>query len=410
MLREFINNTFFYYFLFALVFGLLLYGTLGFDGIDEICALLLLIFFIHTIFKTSEWYVDKSFLITLGIFLLYLFYSFYIGSNTKKAIISDFIIQFKPYLAFFAVYYLKPTFTNNQKSLLRIICMAFWFLLLMLGISSLFIYKPIEHIMFHASFFAACVIALSVIYYYCGGDTKKDKWMFILMLSVGLFSTRSKFYGFYVLAVMLMFLSPHIKNIKINFKTILAGLIILAGIVLVGWQKLDLYFAISGDAEDIESGLLARMMLYATSIDVLKDYFPLGSGFASFASYSSGVYYSPLYAKYGIDKIWGMNSTDYSYIADTYYPCLAQFGVAGILLFCGFFFFIIRKAFLIFRGTEKPKNLIISLLIIGYFLIESIADATFTGHRGFFMMTILGLIFANRNEQISLNYLEKNKE
>ena len=410
MLQKFINNTFFYYFLFALVFGLLLYGTLGFDGIDEICAFLLLILFIHTIFSTNEWYIDKSFLITLGIFLFYLFYSFYIGSNTKKAIISDFIIQFKPYLAFFAVYYLKPIFTNNQKSLLRIICMAFWLLLLMLGIGSIFINNIIDKVMFHAAFFAACVIALSLIYYYCGEDTKKDKWMFILMLSVGLFSTRSKFYGFYVLAVMLMLLAPYVKNFKINFKTILAGLFILSGIILVGWQKLDLYFAISGDAEDIESGLLARMMLYATSIDILKDYYPFGSGFASFASYSSGVYYSPLYAKYGIDKIWGMNSTDYSYIADTYYPCLAQFGVVGILLFCSFFFFIIRKAFLIFRKTQKPKNLIISLLIIGYFLIESIADATFTGHRGFFMMTILGLIFANRNEQTSLNYLKKNEK
>lgn len=397
-LQEFINNTFFYYFLFALVFGLLLYGTLGFDGMDEICALLLLIFFGYVIFRTSDWYVDKSFLVTIGIFLFYLFYSLYIGSNTKKAILSDFIIQFKPYLSFFAVYYLKPAFSNNQKSVLRIICFIFWSVLLMLGILSLFRPMIIEDLMFHVAFFAACVIALSLIYYYCGGDTKKDKLIFILMLSVGLFSTRSKFYGFYMLSILLMLFSSHIKDLKINIKTISIALIILGAILLVGWQKLDLYFAISGDAEEVETGLLARMMLYTTSLEVLTDYFPFGSGFASFASYSSGVYYSPLYAKYGIDKIWGMNSSDYSYIADTYYPCLAQFGVVGILLFGGFFFFIIRKAFRIFKKTQKPKNLVISLLIIGYFLIESIADATFTGHRGLFMMMILGLVFADREE------------
>lgn len=402
MIRDFINNTFFYYFLFALVFGLLLYGTLGIDGMDEICALLLLVFFVYAIFQTSDWYVDKSFLVTLCIFLFYLFYSFYIGSNTKKAIVSDFIIQFKPYLSFFAVYYLKPSFNANQKSLLRIICAIFWSVLLLLGILSIFDNKIIDILMFHVAFYAACVIALSLIFYYCGGDTSKDKWIFILMLSVGLFSTRSKFYGFYVMSIMLMFLSPYIKDLKINFKTIMAGLVILAGIILVGWQKIDLYFAISGDVEDIESGLLARLTLYTTSFEVLQDYFPLGSGFASFASYSSGVYYSPLYAKYGIDKIWGMNSTDYSYIADTYYPCLAQFGVVGILLFCSFFFFIIRKAFMIFKKTQKPKNLVISLMIIGYFLIESIADATFTGHRGLFMMTILGLIFADRDTPSAL--------
>lgn len=396
-LQEFINKTFFKYLIFTLIFGLLLYGTIGFDGIDEICALILLVFFGYVVFKTDGWYINKSFLVILAVFLFYLCYSFYIGSNTKKAILSDFIIQFKPYLAFLAVYYLKPKFNDNQKSLLRIMSFTFWLLLLGLGILSLFILHIIDDLMFHVAFYAACVIALSFIFYYCGENTKKDRFIFILMLSAGLFSTRSKFYGFYFLALILTLYSPYIKNLKINAKTIIGFLIIVAGIVLVGWQKIDLYFAISGE-EDVETGLLARMMLYITSIDVLIDYFPFGSGFASFASYSSGVYYSPLYAKYGIDKIWGMNSTDYSYIADTYYPCLAQFGVIGILLFCGFFFYIARKAYFIFKGNQNPKNLVIALLIIGYFLIESIADATFTGHRGFFMMIILGLLFADRDD------------
>ena len=399
VLQEFINNTFFKYLIFTLIFGLLLYGTIGFDGIDEICALMLIVFFGYVIFKTEGWYVNKSFLVISAIFIFYLCYSFYIGSNTKKAIISDFIIQFKPYLAFFAVYYLKPRFSNNQKSILRIICFIFWLILLFLGVLSVFIPRIIDALMFHVAFFAASVIAVSFLFYYCRGNTKKDRLIFILMLSVGLFSTRSKFYGFYLLALILTLYSPYIKNLKINAKTIIAFLLIVAGLVLVGWQKLDLYFAISGDAEDVETGLLARMMLYVTSLDVLVDYFPFGSGFASFASYSSGVYYSPLYAKYGIDKIWGMNSVDYSYIADTYYPCLAQFGVVGILLFIYFFFFVAHKTYQIFKLNQNPKNLVIALLITGYFLIESIADATFTGHRGFFMMIILGLLFSDRAEK-----------
>lgn len=398
MLQEFINNTFFKYFNFTLIFGLLLYGTIGFDGADELCALMLLVLFGYTIFKTSDWYIDRAFLITLAIFLFYLCYSFYIGSNTKKAIISDFIIQLKPYLAFFAVYYMRPVFSDHQKSILRILCVLFWLLLLLLGVLTLFSPLIIESIMFHVAFYAACVIALSLIYLYCGNDTKKDKLIFILMLSAGLFSTRSKFYGFYMLAIMLLLFTPYIKNMKINLKTICIFIIIVGAIILVGWQKIDLYFALSGNAEDVETGLLARMMLYMTSIDILIDYFPFGSGFASFASYSSGVYYSDIYAKYGIDKVWGMNSSDYSYIADTYYPCLAQFGVVGILLFCGFFFFIARKSYLTFKHDHQQKNLIISFLIIGYLLIESVADASFTGHRGFFMMIILGLVLGERRK------------
>lgn len=406
MPQEFINSLFYKFFLFALLFGLLLYGTIGFDSIDEICAALLLVFFAVAVLKSENWQINKVFLITFGVFLFYLAYSIYINSNTKKAIVSDFIVQFKPYLAFFAVYYLKPVFSNNQKVILRLFCLTAWVVLLLLGVASLFDRFVIINVMFHPSFYAACVTALALIYLYCGEDSPKDKLVFLLMLSVGLFSTRSKFYGLYALAVMLIGISPYLKNVRINLKVIALALVGIAVIVVVGWQKIDLYFAISGQ-EDVEKGLLARVTLYMTTPEILKDYFPFGSGFASFASFYSGVYYSHTYVEYGIDKIWGMNSTNYSYIADTYYPCLAQFGLVGMILFAVFFFYLIRKSYLMFRKNLQTRYLIITTLIISYFLIESIADATFTGHRGFFMMMLLGLVFS---EQKAYTYPTKKVE
>lgn len=395
MSQEFINNIFYKFFLFSLIFGLLLYGTIGFDSMDEICAAILLVFFASAFFKSDSWQINKSFLVIFGIFLFYLFYSLYINSNTKTAIISDFIVQFKPYLAFFAVYYLKPIFNKNQKIILRSICIFFWFCLLLIGILSIADNYIIRNVMYHNSFYAACATALALIYLYCGEDSKKDKFIFILLLSVGLFSTRSKFYGLYALAVMLILFSPYLKNIKINFKTILLLIITLSVIIIVGWQKIDLYFAFSGE-EEIEKGLLARATLYMTTPEILRDYFPFGSGFASFASFYSGVYYSEIYAEYGIEKIYGINSSYYSFIADTYYPCLAQFGVIGMVLFIAFFFYLSRKSYLMFKQNFQIRYLIITTIIICYFLIESIADATFTGHRGFFMMMLLGLVFSEQ--------------
>jgi len=104
-------------------------------------------------------------------------------SNTKAAIITDFIIQFKPYLALFCVYSLRPHFSTifinhscdlkseypnninnkvahissiksnpivpyrskpnmrtNQKKILRIICVFFWLILLILACIEIF--KP----------------------------------------------------------------------------------------------------------------------------------------------------------------------------------------------------------------------------------------------------------------------------
>ena len=140
MIQDFINKQFFSLFVFTLIFGLLLYGTIGFDFIDEICATLLFILFGYSLFKSQEWLINKAFLTTIGVFLFYLCYSLCINSNTKAAIITDFIIQFKPYLALFCVYSLRPHFSTNQKKILRIICVFFWLILLILACIEIF--KP----------------------------------------------------------------------------------------------------------------------------------------------------------------------------------------------------------------------------------------------------------------------------
>jgi hypothetical protein len=388
------------FFVISLVFGLLLYGTIGYDGVDELCAFVLIIFFCYVVSGRRGWPMNKAFLVTLGIFLFYLCYSFYIGSNVNRAIVTDFIVQLKPYVAFFIVYQLCPLFDKNQKAKLRIICVAGWLILLFLGVLSLFKERIIFDAMYHVAYYYACVLALSLIWFFCSDNSRKDKFIFILMLSVGLFSTRSKFYGIYLLAIVLVLFASRIKYVKFNFKTVLSALVILTAIIIVGWQKIDLYFALSSETERVETDLLARLMLYMTSADVFMDYFPFGSGLGSFASYSSGVYYSDIYAKYGIEKIYGMNSSDYSYIADTYYPCLAQFGVAGVILFITFFIYLIRKSHKVIQQSQNTKYMIITTIIIFYFLIESIADATFTGHRGFFIMMLLGLVFSEQKHEL----------
>mgnify|MGYP007086044596 CR=1 FL=1 len=50
MIQDFINKQFFSLFVFTLIFGLLLYGTIGFDFIDEICATLYL-YYSHFLFN-----------------------------------------------------------------------------------------------------------------------------------------------------------------------------------------------------------------------------------------------------------------------------------------------------------------------------------------------------------------------
>ena len=106
----------------------------------------------------------------------------------------------------------------------------------------------------------------------------------------------------------------------------------------------------------------------------------------------------------------GISKNNYSYIADTYYPCLAQFGIIGVFLYILFFAYIIRKAYKLFLSTQKEKYFIIPFLIIGYLLIENIADATFTGHRGFFIMMLLGLVMSEQKHQLLANKSTSQKQ
>ena len=73
---------------------------------------------------------------------------------------------------------------------------------------------------------------------------------------------------------------------------------------------------------------------------------------------------------------------------------MAQFGIVGVILYLLFFLFVFGKALKFYKRNLSDKHFVIPFLIICYFLIENIADATFTSHRGFFIMMLLGLVLS----------------
>ena len=109
-LQKFVNIHFFELFIASWILGVIFYTIVGFEAIDELCAGMLLVLFIFYVFKTPEWRINKVLLFILFVFLFYLFYSIQIKSNTIKSIFMDFIIQLKPYLAFFLFFRCISTF------------------------------------------------------------------------------------------------------------------------------------------------------------------------------------------------------------------------------------------------------------------------------------------------------------
>lgn len=392
MLQDFIDRHFYSLLIFTLIFGVILYDTLGFNYTDEICTLIFCSLYIYYVFHTKDWEINKLFLITIGVFLFYLIYSFKIHSNVKIGILTDFIIQLKPYLGFFCIYAIAPKLDSNKKKLTQHICLILSIYLLIIGIidilSPFFLYTY----MGHPSRFATAVSIIALLYLYCSNYTIKDKIIFIAILTIGLISGRSKFYGFYALSFFLVFYIDQNFKLKFSLKNILFFIIAITVVFLVAKEKIVLYFIEGGVSSGKgEEDLYARMALYYFSGEIFSDFFPFGSGFASYATFASAEYYSPLYAHYHIDIMHGLTPDDPSFMADTYYPALAQFGIIGAVLFFAFWIYLSKKTFSYFEELKCTKEFVITILIIGFFLIECTTDSTITHNRGLFVMMFLGL-------------------
>jgi multisubunit Na+/H+ antiporter MnhB subunit len=226
-------------------------------------------------------------------------------------------------------------------------------------------------------------------YLYCSELSWGFFWRATLMAGIGLLSGRSKFFGFFALYELLLFMKLKGYDFKWRVRDIVMAAMVLGVMLLVSWQKISYYFI--GGAFNSEQ-TFARPALYMTASDIFQDYFPFGCGFGSFATNASAVYYSSIYEEYGIDKFYGLSEDFPDFIADTYYPVLAQFGIVGVGLFIWFFVYIYRKMKQI--PAENTNLRILVLIGIFFFLIESTSDSTFTHNRGFMFFVLMGLSVA----------------
>lgn len=404
MLQKFIDNTFYYLFMFALVFGVVFYdATSYFSFVDEICAIALCALYGYYVFHTPGWSVNKLFLVTLGVFFFYLVYSLAIHCNSKAGIVTDFVIQIKPYLAFFTVYAFKPVLNETMKRNVRLLAVLFSVYLLGVGLTVPFTSTVLDALLRHESRLATAATILALLYLYCSKYTLKDKIVFLLMLSIGLLSGRSKMYGFFVLSAFVVFYVNDSFELKFNKRNVALFALATVAVLVVAWGKINFYFIEGGIGNPRDaSDYYARAALYYFSVDVFKDYFPFGSGFATYATYASGQFYSHIYNDYGMDLMHGLNERQPDFIADTYYPALAQFGVAGLVLFFAFWGVLARKTLRNFSKADL-KDFTINMLIILFFLIECTSDATITHNRGLFMMMLLAMSLNSQYKSIQAN-------
>ena len=388
-----LNKIFFGLFFLMLIVGVYTYQMMWFKSSDELITLLLALLCMLDMLGNRNHQRYKGLFLVVGIMLFYALYSlFFVHYNTSKAIMYDFFIQIKPFIAFYAAYSMGVRFDASQKLFLKRLCVVLSVVMLLLILSGLG-----EDFFFHVAYYGIISTLFFLIYYYCTyqNQTRKDKIIMLLILAVGLFSTRSKFYGFFVVALFILFWYKPGVLARVKLKQWITIILVFCAVLWVAWGKINYYFISSGlfsGVEEVDDSF-ARAVLYVRSPQVLSDHFFLGSGLASYATFSSGeVGYSRLYPEYDIDEVWGLMEGDCPFVSDTFFPELVQFGIVGIILFVYFWIWIYKKIkprVAIFQAIELYK---IAVLIVVFLFIESVAGSVFLQGSGITVMILLGFI------------------
>ena len=373
--------------------------TVNFDWSDEILTVLLLFYAMakqHFLVKDKK--RSKEINIYIALMIFYLLYSLVIKVTTPRGVMLDFLQQLRPYAVFYLTWMLAPQFSPKQKKYIKWIMLLSFF-----GYLFAFKFKP-EFVTPYGGAESAALgqIALccAMVYYLFSKQTTKNRNIAILIMLLGLASGKSKYFGECVCFIALVMF---VKS-KINFtsvSTLLKLAALGAVVIFFTWTKFNAYY-VEGFQEEAQA--MARPATYETGMTIMfKDYIPFGSGLGSFGTAAAAKEYSPLYYKYNLNEIWGLDPTNPMFLADAFYPTLAEFGIVGLFFFLWFWKRRLWEA-------NKIPNLIyyrMALMCILALALESTADSSYLSGKGMGYFMILALCL-NSARKVNVPRIRRN--
>ena len=372
----------------------------GFSSVDEAMTILLLV---YTLWMSSHnrsinrrpW---KEFMVCIGLIAFYTVYSLFFGANVAGSVWIDLMQEIRPYTIIFCTWILNPRFTNIQKK---------WMLgTMVLTLFSWILYHPATFESQNAEFpvLGQLAICTGMSWYLFTKATKRNRNIALLLVFTGMLAPKFKFIGEVVCFIAFVFFIKQRLNFK-SPKTMIYVALVIAIILMLTWTKFDAYY-VSG----LQNEELARPMTYKTSLRILWDYLPFGSGMGSFACNGAWQHYSPLYFKYNLDGIWGLSPSAGGFVCDAYYPTLAQFGIVGVFFFCWFW----KRRLAAFDIIADMRYYRVAMITFCCLAIEQTADSSWLSGKGMgYCMLIALCLNANRNQMMDMKrqqILKRKKE
>ena len=371
----------------------------NFDWSDEILTVLLLL---YAITKQRFLVKDKKRMmeinIYIGLMIFYLVYSLIMRVTTPRGVYLDFLQQLRPYAVFYLTWMMAPQFSPKQQKRIK------WVMLLsFIGYLFAFKFKPSLVTPYGGAESAALgqiALCCAMIYYLFSKQTKKNRNIAIIIMLLGLVSGKSKYFGECVCFIALvMFVKSRINFTSVSTLLKLAAL--GAVVIFFTWTKFNAYY-VEGFQEDAQE--MARPITYQTGMQIMfHDYIPFGSGLGSFGTAAAAKEYSPIYYKYHLDEIWGLNPENPMFLADAFYPTMAEYGIVGLFFFLWFWKRRLWEA-------NKIPNLVyyrMALMSILALALESTADSSYLSGKGMGYFMILALCL-NSARKVNVPRIRRN--
>lgn len=245
--------------------------------------------------------------------------------------------------------------------------------------------KSFKFFYVHPTFVVLSIVMMTSVLV-SSGLMAENKIFIICSIIILLSTMRDKGFAYICLLIYFVYLAPRLSMIKIRN---LLPVMMMA--LVVSYNKISDYMSYSWSP---------RMAMYKTSIDLIKDYFPLGSGFGSFASHISAAHYALTYYVYGFaDKI-GEWSDELADFGDAGYPYYAQFGFFGILFMIIVYYCLLRSFNEIF--VQNIYSLKGGYLLIGYMAIAAVVENVFCNESGATVVIVI-FMYLNTIKQPVLN-------
>lgn len=372
------RDTLFILFFYLLVFetALVEYVSPIFTYVDELFALYGICMFFYQVSKTQIIRIKKS---SLGIVLpLMIFVMTGLAGNiiykyqSIGNVLKDLFANLKFYLSVASGYMLFRYVKPQPKTVLahtRIITVFLFALLVIDRVVPIFPTSEYRYgfritplIYPHVTFLAGtCAFLLAIYLFYY----EKNNLRYIVMTVILLVSTfRGKgLAGAVAYCVILYFIVW--KQRKFKFWHYLV-LILLS--MYIAWDQLLFYYV------DL-AGHSARSVLTLTSFEILKDYFPIGTGFGTYASDVAGETYSVVYVKYGFRAVSELREGE-GYFSDTFWPIIiGQTGFIGTVSYLTAMFRLFQKSANAKAVSKKAYGCVI--FVFCYLLISSTSESAF---------------------------------